>query len=111
MTGLTTALQLDPLTKREIWLFQKIGQAFESGRPVYRRLQYNLVRYDGDPTEYVEPDTASGDFYRVIDGTGSPIDPRVDGAGNVVEFRFFDARPFEMFAINDVDVSGIGQLP
>lgn len=116
-TGMTSAIsQMDPTTKQEIWLFQEIGRSpagpANNGQKVYRRLQYNLVRYDGDPTEYIEPHNAGSDFWNVLDGSGDPIDPRVKGVGAVVEMRYFGARPFEVFAYNDLDVAGnLGQLP
>ena len=116
MTGITFPLACDPATKLETWLFQKIGTMPAgpggSGQPIYRRLPYNLVSFDGDPTQYIEPDSASGDFWRILDGTAVPIDPRAEGCGMVSGFRFFDARPFEVFAYNDVDVANnLGQLP
>lgn len=117
MTGMTANLQCDPTTKQEIWLFQQIGNTPAgtpggSGKPMYRRLPYNLVRYDGDPTEFIEPDSACGDFWNILDGSGDPIDSRVKGAGLMVEVRYFTSRPFEVFAFNDVDVAtNLGQLP
>lgn len=116
-TGISASLQCDPTTKVEIWLFQKIG-SFPPGRagannvkPLYRRLPYNLVSYDGDPTQYIEPAT-HGDFNKVLDGSGDPLDPRTAGACLVGGFQFYDARPFEVFALNDLDVAGnLGQLP
>lgn len=116
-TGISFPLQCDPTTKLETWIFQKIGtagggQAGAGGsKPVYRRLPYNLVSFDGDPTQYLEP-AALSDFARVLDGTGIPIDPRVDGATNIVGILYCDARPFEVFCMNEVDVAGnLGQLP
>lgn len=116
MTGIVFPLVCDPTTKIETWIFQRIGTAplgqGGSGQPVYRRLPYNLVSFDGDPTQYVEPDSASGDFWRTIDGTCIPIDPRAEGCGMVASVLYVDARPFEMFAYNDVDVvNNLGQLP
>jgi hypothetical protein len=116
-TGIAFPLQCDPTTKVEIWLFQRIGvyppgPAGTNGKPVWRALPYNLVRFDGDPTEYIEPANCDGEFARCLDGTGRPIDPRADGCGNIIEFRFYDARPFEVFALNDLDVANnLGQLP
>lgn len=116
-TGITASLQMDPTTKVEIWLFQKIGvvgggRAGGNNRtPQYRRLPYNLVSYDGDPTQYIEPAT-HGDFNKVLDGSGDPIDPRTAGACVVAGFQYYDGRPFEVFALNDLDVAGnLGQLP
>jgi hypothetical protein len=117
MTGITASLQCDPLTKRETWLFQEIGRANggpagSGGAPLYRRLQYNLVSFDGDPTQYLEPAASAGDFTRsLVDGSATPIDPRVDGCGLIVGFQFCTARPFEVFALNDFDaVNNGGQL-
>lgn len=114
-TGITASLVCDPTLKREIWLFQEIGlSGGRKGTPLYRRLPYNLVSWDGDPTQYIEPVNASGDFVRGIGETnvGAPLDPRVDGAGLVAGFQFCKARPFEVFSLNDLDVAGnLGQLP
>jgi hypothetical protein len=116
-TGITATLQCDPTTKQEIWLFQQIGvmplgAPGASGKPLYRRLPYNLVRYDGDPTEFIEPDSACGDFWNILDGSGDPIDARSKGAGLVAEIRYYTARPFEVFSLNEVDVTNnLGQLP
>lgn len=116
-TGIASTIsQMDPATKQEIWLFQQFGTTplgpAGSGKPIYRRLPYNLVRYDGDPVEYIEPDCCAGDFWNILDGSGDPVDPRVKGLGAVVEFRFYNARPFEVFSYNDVDVANnLGQLP
>jgi len=115
-TGISFPLQCDPATKLETWIFQKIGnagggQAGAGGsRPVYRRLPYNLVSFDGDATQYIEP-AALSDFARVLDGSGQPIDPRADGTTNIVGILYVEGRPFEVFAMNDVDVAGnLGQL-
>jgi hypothetical protein len=115
-TGISFPLVCDPTTKLEYWLFQRIGTApagpgGSSGQPTYRRLPYNLVSFDGDPTQYIEPDAASGDFFRTLEGTGQPIDPRTDGVGMVAGFLFFDKRPFEVFSYNDFDAATTGMLP
>lgn len=117
--------QMDPATKIEIWLFQKIGRVLAPGSqgadkhgylPIYRRLPYNLVRYDGDTVEYIEP-VSSGLNLRLFDidanrVMGDPVNPLTDGAGRMCGARYYDARPFEMFAYNDVDVANnLGQLP
>src|SRR4051794_25493154 len=106
-TGIAATLSCDPTLKVEIWLFQQVGvsppgPAGGGGTPVYRRLPYNLVRFDGDPTEYIEPCYPS-DFNKVLDGSGDPIGYSAgDGSGQVVEMRYFAARPFEVFSFNDV---------
>lgn len=112
MTGINASVAMDPTTKLEVWLFQKIGQTVPThgGRPIMRRLPYNLVSFDGDPAQYIEPVNAS-QFNKVLDSSGDPIDPRADGAGRVVGLQMFEARPFEMFSLNEVDASSIGQLP
>jgi hypothetical protein len=95
----------DPTTKLETWLFQKMGTSAD-GRPIYKRLPYNLVEYDGDRIQYIEP--VSG----VLDGSGDPINPLTDGVGKVVGINYYDARPFEVVGFNDVDASNnLGQLP
>jgi len=111
---ITDAITADPAQKVEIWLFQEVGRTRgHRGKPTYRRLPYNLVRFEGNPTEYVEP-ACQSDFVKLIDGSGDPIGfaTQGDGFGRVVEMRTFKARPFEFaFAYNDVDCSGIGTLP
>jgi len=104
-------LQMDPTTKLEVWLFQRIAST-QHGRPIYRRLPYNLVSFDGDQAQYIEPIPAAGSHQRVLDGTCDPINPFTEGTGRVVGFQFFEARPFEMFSINEVDAANnLGQLP
>lgn len=110
-TIINASLQADPTTKLETWLFQQVATT-QHGKPIYRRLAYNLVSFDGDPTQYVEPAPSGGSFVRSLDGTGDPIVPGTEGTGRVVGFQFCQARPFECFAINDVDAANnLGQLP
>lgn len=121
--GIGSVTQMDPTTKLEWWLFQKVGFGpptpggrGSKGTPIYKRLPYNLVSYDGDPTQYIEPANMSS-FVKVFDGPngttfGDPINPLTDGSGRVVGCLFYDKRPFEVFSYNDVDVANnLGQLP
>jgi hypothetical protein len=99
----------DPSTRRETRLYQELFR--DAGNvPVYRELPYVLVSYDGDPKQYLEP-LPPADQVKLLDGSGDPIVARADGMGAIVGFQFFTKRPFEVFAYNDVDASGIGQLP
>ena len=111
-TQINANLQMDPATKLEVWLFQRIATSGgPHGKPVYRRLPYNLVQFDGSPDMYIEPIPASGSHQRLLDGTGDPISPFTEGTGRMVGAQFFDARPFETFGINEVDYAGnVGQL-
>jgi hypothetical protein len=110
MASPTANLQMDPTTKLETWLFQQIATS-PLGRPIYRRLPYNLVAFDGDPTQYIEPLPAGGSHQRVLDGTCDPISPFTEGTGRMVAIQYFSSRPFEMFSLNEVDVANnIGQL-
>jgi hypothetical protein len=121
--GIGQVTQMDPTTKVEIWLFQKIGYGPKlpgtrgnHGVPIYKRLPYNLVSYDGDPAQYIEPVCVS-EFVKVFDGpngatAGDPIQPINDGYGRCGGVQFYDKRPFEVFSYNDVDVANnLGQLP
>lgn len=108
--------QYDPAMRREIWLFQEIARHNKRGR-ILKRLGYVLVSYDDDPQQFVEPVPADPFIaLNAPDGTNTGsgcrvIDPRVDGLGRIADFRFFNARPFEVVAFNDVDAANnIGQL-
>lgn len=98
----------DPATRRETRIYQEMFT--ERGRKVYKELAYAYVEYDGDPARYLEPLPPS-DFINVLDGSGDPIDPRVDGCGAIVGIEYVTARPFDWFSYNDVDENNIGTFP
>jgi hypothetical protein len=90
-------MPFDPATRRETWLFQQIGTT-AAGKPIYRRLSYNFVEYEGESDRYLEPVSAELDDRPYTD-------PRIAGEpGAVVGFEFFNARPFETHSINDFSV-------
>jgi hypothetical protein len=91
-------LGFDPSTRRETWLFQKMGIDQVTGKPMYRRLGYNYVSYDGSPDKYLEPVVSELENY-------PGMNPNVSGEpGIVVGFEFFDSRPFEGIGLNDVTI-------
>jgi hypothetical protein len=89
----------------ETWLFQRISTS-AAGTPVYKRLKYNFVRYDGNPERVIEPVNQDA-FVNLVGITGTPFVPRND-FGQVEGFEFFDGRPFEVFAIDDFDAATVG---
>jgi len=109
--------QYDPAMRRETWVFQEIGR---DGRgPVWCLADYLFVSYDDDPKRWIEP-WPNGEIM-VTDGPKAfaLIDPakrgtdanNQGGLGRVVGFEFVTSRPYEVHAFNDVDCTGIGQLP
>lgn len=109
--------QYDPSLRRETWLFKEIGRQGKKN-PIYKRLGYILVSYDGDPVHYLEPCPVDQTVAVIAnDGTTTGngcrvIDPVADGLGRMSAQQFFTGRPFEVFAYNDVDAAGnLGQLP
>ncbi len=93
-------MALDPKKKRETWLFQDLGrnhQDFHSPQ-CWRRLMYNLVRFDGEKEFFIEPRPES-DLH-----TGYLASPtRADGPF-VENFQVVKgAHPFECFSYGDPD--------
>lgn len=84
----------DPALRRETWVFQKLFD--EKGRPVYRRMRFNFVEYDGSPDRYIEPVSMS-DFYDILSADVLQDDDR----GRVVGFEFYTGRPFEVHSFDD----------
>jgi hypothetical protein len=98
----------DPALKREIWCFQRLGR--QGGHAVYRRLGYNMVSYDDDPTFYIEPvnETNSVDLFGVNSTDNCKQIDAVTDFGRVMRFEYFDGRPFEGIAINaDVNIDSM----
>lgn len=89
--------QFDPNLRREFWLLQKLGTD-PSGRPYYRRMQMNLVEYDGVPDKFIEPINHS-DVYDVL-GEPDLLDAR-DDAGSVAGILTFESRPYEVHSFSD----------
>jgi len=61
-------------------------------------MRFNLVQYDGSPDRYIEPVSPS-DFFDPI-----AVQPTIltdADRGRVVDFEFFDARPYEVHAFDD----------
>lgn len=96
----------DPALRRETCVFQELFT--ENGRPVFRRLGFNFVQYDGDPEKYIEPRPPS-DLYELIDEPDI-FDARTQGVGLVVDFEFYRSRPFREFHnfgdSDSIDVDG-----
>ena len=46
--------QFDPALRRETWCFQRLGTD-PGGRPILRRMGFNLVSYDNSPDQVIEP--------------------------------------------------------
>ena len=91
-------LEFDPTQRLEYWCFQEIGRSADN-KPIYRRMGFNLVGYDGDPDLVMEPVNQEA----LVDLTNpnvATIDPSADG-GRIGGFRFFDSRPYEAQSFND----------
>lgn len=96
----------DPAKRVETWLFQRLG-VDDQKKPVYRRLKYNLVSYDGSPERVLEPLAPSS--LADITGNGTVIDPMAH-FGRVGGFEYFNGRPFEVFSIDDTDAAVSGAI-
>lgn len=96
----------DPMLRKETWCFQRMGK--QGGHSVYRRLAFNLVSYDDDPVQWIEP-VNSDNFVDVLGGTGQVFDPTTD-FGRVVRFEYFDgSMPFQGVSFGaDVNVDALG---
>ena len=95
----------DPLLRRETWCFQRIGR--QAGHSVYRRLGFNLVSYDDDPQQWIEP-VNENNFIDTLGQTNVQFDPQTD-FGRVVRFEYFDgAMPFQGMAFGaDVNIDAL----
>jgi len=89
----------DPAMRRETWLFQELGKDV-GNKPIYRRMGFNLVSYDGSPDMVIEPVSAA---YGVdlTNPSVATIDNVTQDAGAVVGFQTFQARPYEVHAFGD----------
>lgn len=79
--------QFDPALRRETWLFRE--QFSENGRPVYKRLGFNFVEYDGDPARVIEP-VSDVQFTKDAGANGGDfdiLDPTATDNGNFVGFE------------------------
>ena len=98
----------DPQLRRETWCFQILGT--QRGRRVYQRLGYNLVSYDDDPVEWIEPvnEAFSTDLLSHGSGDCTSIESRTH-YGRVSRFEYFDGRPFEGITVNaELNVDSLG---
>ena len=92
----------DKTQRRETHIFQELFQ--EKGKPLFRRMQFNLVEYDGDPNQYIEPRPAS-DILDAVAVEPRVLKPVTDGVGVIADFQFYQKRPFDVHSFNDtVDV-------
>jgi len=93
--------QFDPTQRRETWVFQKTGTDPVFGKTIYRRMGFNLVSYDGSPELSIEPINNEQVAPSFNNGSGTVIVPNVDGPGQVVDFQFFEGRPYEVHSFGD----------
>lgn len=90
----------DPTLRREVWMFQKLGVDTKD-RPIYRRMGFNLVEYDGNPEMYIEPVNAGGYGVDLTNPNVATTNNVTQEAGAIVDMRFFDARPYEVHSFGD----------
>lgn len=91
----------DPAQRVETWLFQQIGVDLQ-GKPVFKRLPYNLVSYDGSPDRVLEPTNAE-ERVDVITGC-TVLVPRTH-VGQVGGMEYLK-RHFDAFALDDYNAAG-----
>jgi hypothetical protein len=91
----------DPLQRVETWLFQQTNGG--KGKPVYRRLPYNLVSYDGLPARVLEPRNATE--YADLVGNCTVFDNQTQVRIGGIEY--VTTRPYPMFAIDDLNAAAI----
>lgn len=84
----------DPAMKRETWVFQSLRNA-NSKKQTWKRLKFNLVRYDGDPVQYVQPVNLNE-----LAGDSVVFDPYTHG-GIVEDFMFIDGT-FSLFEVFNI---------
>jgi hypothetical protein len=92
-------MAFDPNTRVVTVLLQQTNGSH--GQPVYRRLPYDFVTYDGNPTQYLEPRNATDRVDLLKDCTvfDKPTQERIG------KFEYFGARPIDVFSIDDFDAT------
>jgi len=86
----------DPLQRFETWVFQKVGErrTAKGMVPVYKRLGWNRVEYDGDPNQKIEP-------VSLPRPENMPSQADVFG-GQIVGFELVEGRALDAFAMGEV---------
>lgn len=110
MAGLESG-PLNVSDRRETWLFSEIET--KDGKPIYRRLKWNIVQYGSDPAEYLEPVNA-GSFDDTVTGAGtagSPVGFTDNGVGRMIGIRMVRGRVSRVHAFDDYDAATIGCEP
>lgn len=92
--------QFDPYLRRETWVFQQIGTD-PRGTPLYRRMGFNLVSYDGSPDKWIEPISIGADGVNTVSPNVTTIDIAGREAGVIAGFEYYGARPFEAQSFGD----------
>ena len=81
-------MAFEPETRVETWVFQQCNTV--NGRAVYRRCNFNVVRYGSDPDCFIEPRNVST-VVDTVGGTHKPVDP-VTMCGQVGQFEIINSR-------------------
>lgn len=94
----------DPAQRVETWLFQQIATDPLTNKPIYRRMKYNLVSYDGSPERVLEPVNAEP----MVDilTSGHVLAPQ-SHFGRVGGMEYFTARPNEVFGLDDYETGTV----
>ena len=96
------ALGLNVNDRRETWLFSELE--VKQGKPVYRRLKWNVVTYGDDPEEFLEPVNA-GAFDDLV-GQPAPT----SGVGRFTGIRLVKGKLCDVHSYDDYDASGHGYV-
>ncbi len=92
----------DPAQRRETWVFQEAFR--ENGKPVFVRMGFNLVEYDGDPEKYIEPRPPSDTVDLLSADEPYLVSPVTDGVGLMKNAEYYNARPFEVHSFGDITI-------
>jgi hypothetical protein len=83
--------QYDSKSRRETWFLQDTGLKDSRGNPVYQRMRFNLVEYDGSPDLVLEPINHEP---VLNEPNGVLSDPINDDAGLVNRIELVTGQPF-----------------
>ena len=98
------ALGINVTDRRETWLFSQIDQ--KQGKPVYRRMGFNIVQYGDDPEEFLEPADLTS-FGEDVVGMGGPVIAASGGIGRFWGVRLMTGRLCGVHSFNDYDAATI----
>jgi hypothetical protein len=94
-------MAFEPETRSETAILLRANGRAKGQRPRYRRARFNLVSYDGDPSQYLEVRSACDLF----DMTGVVTEPS-RYRGLIERFEYFDdTHPFR--ELHDFSDSGL----